>query len=129
MKRNMDLVRELLLKVEDLKLPRGSTVYLPPEHEALQVEGFDPDEIAYHLDLLFDAGFVSGNRTAMDFGISGLSWSGHDFVASVRDPKIWRETKEGASKAGGFTLDLLSALAKGLIKKKIEEHTGVKLDL
>jgi hypothetical protein len=30
-------------------------------------------------------------------------------------------------KAGGFSLELLSALAKGLIKKKIEEHTGIQL--
>ena len=28
--------------------------------------------------------------------------------------------------AGGFTVDLLKDLAKGLIKKQIEERTGVK---
>lgn len=52
-----------------------------------------------------------------------------DFLDTIRDPSIWRETKAGAKKAGGFSLDLLKALAKGLVKKKIEQHTGVELDL
>jgi hypothetical protein len=30
-------------------------------------------------------------------------------------------------KAGGFSLELLGDLAKGLLKKKIEDHTGVQL--
>lgn len=37
------------------------------------------------------------------------------------------EAKKAAAGAGGFTLDLLEDLAKGLIKKQVEEHTGVKL--
>jgi hypothetical protein len=45
----------------------------------------------------------------------------------MRDPEIWRKTKEGASKAGGFTVSLLADLAKGLIRTQIEKHTGVKL--
>jgi Hypothetical protein (DUF2513) len=55
--------------------------------------------------------------------------AGHDFVDSVRDDSIWREAKDGAKKAGGFSLELLGALAKGLLKKKIEQHTGVEIDL
>jgi hypothetical protein len=56
-----------------------------------------------------------------------LSWAGDDFLDSVRDPEIWRQTKEGAKKAGGFTVELLGDLAKGLIKTQIKKHTGVEL--
>jgi Hypothetical protein (DUF2513) len=59
--------------------------------------------------------------------INGLTWAGHDFLDSIRDPKIWEKTKKGAEAAGGFTVDLLKDLAKGLVKKQIEEYTGVKL--
>jgi hypothetical protein len=45
----------------------------------------------------------------------------------VRDPKIWAKTKDGALAAGGFTVDLLKDLAKGFVKKQIEERTGVTL--
>jgi hypothetical protein len=62
-------------------------------------------------------------------GFRCLTPRGHDFLDSVRDPAIWHETKEGVKKAGGFTLELLGALAKGLVVKKIEHHTGIKLDL
>jgi len=37
------------------------------------------------------------------------------------------KTKKGAAAAGGFTFDLLKDLAKGFIKTKIEEHTGIKI--
>jgi hypothetical protein len=38
-------------------------------------------------------------------------WPGLD---SIRNPKIWEKTKKGAEAAGGFTVDLLKDLAKGL---------------
>ena len=56
-----------------------------------------------------------------------LTWAGHDLLDSVRDPKIWAKTKHGALAAGGFTVDLLKDLAKGFVKKQIEQRTGVTL--
>ena len=78
-----------------------------------------------------EVGFVDGS-TANEFTNAKLfelrlTWAGHDYLDAVRDPEIWKQTRAGAEKVGGFTIDLLKELAKGLIKKKIEEHTGVKL--
>ncbi|MDQ6867300.1 MAG: DUF2513 domain-containing protein [Pseudomonadota bacterium] len=42
----------------------------------------------------------------------------HDFLDSIRDPDLWNKTKKGAKAAGGFTMDLLADLAKGLIKRR-----------
>jgi Hypothetical protein (DUF2513) len=56
-----------------------------------------------------------------------LTWEGHDFLDAIRDPEIWCKTKSGAEEVGSFTFDLLKELAVGLIKTKIEQHTGVKL--
>jgi hypothetical protein len=56
-----------------------------------------------------------------------LSWAGHDFLDSVRDREIWAKTKNGALAAGGFTIDLIADLAKGFLKKQIEDRTGVEL--
>ena len=56
-----------------------------------------------------------------------LTWAGHDFVDAVRDPAIWKKTKHSADAIGSITFDLVKDLAKGFIKTKIEEHTGVKL--
>ena len=59
--------------------------------------------------------------------MNGISWAGHDFIDSVRDPETWKKTKAGAAAAGGFTFDLVKDLAKGLVKKQIEKHTGIEL--
>ena len=130
-KRDMDLVRLLLLRTEDLTTPAGTSEFLRVGDEFFVVDGFDPDAVFYNFGLLVDAGFIAvSNRERMAaFPVTGMTWAGHEFLDKVRDPEIWREAKEGATKAGGFSLDLLGALAKGLIKKKIEQHTGIKLDL
>lgn len=55
-----------------------------------------PLAIAYNLGLAIDAGFVNGREAGGgSFLLEGLTWSGHDFLDSVRDDEIWRRTKEG----------------------------------
>lgn len=61
------------------------------------------------------------------FMFKRLTWEGHDFVDAVRDNDIWKKTRQGANAAGGFSVDLLKDLAKGFIKKKISEHTGIEI--
>jgi hypothetical protein len=129
MKRDMDLIRELLLRIEAQHIGAGSTLLLAYNRPPLIADGENIDEIAYAMRMMEDAGFLDLvlNQPAMGVGVRGLSWSGHDFLDSVRDPQIWQETKEVAGKAGGFTVDLLVELAKGLIKTQIKKHTGVEL--
>ncbi|HWD28285.1 MAG TPA: DUF2513 domain-containing protein [Rhizomicrobium sp.] len=130
MQRDMDLIREILLKLEGIQLPPGAMLIASVDEEELQIPGRTPAEVAYHLGLIREHGFINAPGSQPMDGITfrGLTWQGHDFLDSVRDPAIWRDTKEGARKAGGFSVDVLVALAKGLIKKKIEDHTGVKLE-
>jgi hypothetical protein len=129
MKRDMDLIRALLLKLEALPMRLGGIVMISPEEDAITVDGYTPEQIDYHLSQIRKAGFIDegGVHPMVGTGFRGLTWAGHDFLDSVRDPEIWRATKEGAKKAGGFSLELLVDLAKGLIKKKIEEHTGIQI--
>lgn len=130
-KRDMDLVRELLLRLENLQMEMGDVFVISPEDPGLAVPGYDSAQIEYHLSLLRSVGMIEcpGCQPGLGITFSGLTWNGHDFLDSIRDPEIWRATKEGARRAGGFSVDLLGALAKGLIKKQIEKHTGVQLDL
>jgi hypothetical protein len=130
MKRDMDLIRELLLKLEALPLGRGGIAVISPNTAEIAVQGHDADQIANHLSLMREAGLVdSPGPPPMSGGMMfrRLSWQGHDFLDSIRDPEVWNKTKKGAAAAGGFTFDLLKDLAKGFIKTKIEEHTGVKI--
>lgn len=129
MRRDMDLIRELMLKIEMLPTAHCGEFRLHPGTEPVEVTEFSANEIEYHLRLIVEAGLITskGRFGNGDFRFDRMTWAGHDFVDSVRDPKIWAKTKNGAEAAGGFTVDLLKDLAKGFIKKQIEELTGVKI--
>lgn len=121
MRRDMDVVRIIILAVSEASGPVKS------------VDGITDQDFDFHAQLLDEAGFVeaaimsNGKRPASDAMIWRLTWTGHEFVDSVRDPQVWAKTKQAAAFGGGFTVDLLKDLAKGFIKKQIEELTGVKL--
>jgi hypothetical protein len=112
----MELVRNLLLEME------------ASEQQFLFVSraiGRAAEPRDYHLDLMRDAGLLAFANTSGS--AYRMTWQGHDFLDSVRDPEIWRRTLESAESAKGFTFDLLRDLAKGFIRTKLKEHTGVDI--
>lgn len=126
MKRDMDLIRDLLLAIEADGQFNGLSIVEPSIGDL----GITEDNfyvIAYHLTLLIEAGIIEGRDGMRMPMLRRLTWAGHDFVDSIRDPDVWMKTRKNAMAAGGFTVDLLSDLAKGFIRKKVEEMTGVKL--
>ena len=129
MRRDFDLIRLILLDIEEkyTALPNSRKYHF--DHP-------DRDAVADSLRLLVERGLIDAKfrqtwseHPAELYSRPRLTWEGHDFLDSVRDDEIWTETKEGVKQAGGFSLDLMKALAKGLVKKKIEHHTGVEIDL
>lgn len=128
MKRDMDLIRELLLRIEAVPADAGTVYGLELGGPELTIEDRSNDEIEQHMRLLTGAGFVDlSSEYSGGYALRGLTWEGHDFIDSIRDPKIWSRTKEAAAGAGGFTVELLKDLAKGFLKTKIKELTGIDL--
>jgi hypothetical protein len=129
MRRDMDLYRQIVLKLEALDLEFGSVVTIDVSDGDLNIEGYTHEEIAYHLDQVIRSGMIddAGASSFDGPGFRCLTPTGHDFADSVRDDKLWALTKEGALKAGGFTLQLLADLAKGFTRKQIEKHTGIQI--
>lgn len=127
MTRDMDLVRELLLAIDRDPVFDGLHQMEPDAPDPLGITEYTYEQVAYHLTLLIEAGMVVGKSGMRMPIITRLTWQGHDFLDSVRDPEIWAKTKKGALAAGGFTIDLIADLAKGFLKKQIEDRTGVKL--
>lgn len=129
MRRDMNLIRELLLKLEDLPETPGGVHRLVPGELAMVIDGYCAHELDYHLQLIEEAGFIRTFPGELGGAIlfDRLTWAGHDFVDSVRSPKVWAETKRGAEVVGGITIDLVKDLAKGFLRKQLEELTGVKV--
>ena len=108
------MVRELLLKLEAGPLD-GNLWSL--DMQSFGITGRTYEELACHMVLLIDGGLLDGARDQSGgFVARKITWAGHDFLDTVRDPKIWSATKDRVKKAGGFTLDILArALLQSLV--------------
>ena len=94
MKRDMDLVRQLLIEIEqESEWPGGKCVV--PEDASR----------TYHLHLLIQAGLVEGEENQVRggapprFPITGLTWQGHEFLASSANQDRWFRFKKSAETA------------------------------
>lgn len=126
MKRDMDIVREILLAVEDGFQAFGGS-------KVAEIEGRFPwpaQIVHEHLHLMLEAGLLEKlgeSRHAKLLHIRGLTWEGHDFLDTVRDPDVWKRTKEGASRMGGWTFGLLKDLGTAYLKHVAKERLGLDL--
>jgi hypothetical protein len=123
--RDMELVREVLLRVEALSHPPGTRGIYFGGHEEFQIDGYEPDAIEHHMRLLVDAGFIKGKLAGQGVMIECLTWEGHEFLDSIRSPEIWRDTKAAASKVGSVSLRVVGEIAVALGKSVVKQHTGL----
>lgn len=128
MKRDMDLVRSLLLFLEARDDPSGI------EAADIRIGEATKTEVQYHLNLMFQAGLINGEPVRSTTSARliyvipfDLTWTGHEFLESVRDPEIWRQARSGASKAGTAGIDFIWGLAKAALTRAIADQTGVVL--
>lgn len=118
MKRNMNLVRKLVLEIED-----NPTGFVPKD---LAIEGYHKEEIGYHFYIMMEAGLIRGvdvtthGSKTPEAIATGLTWAGHEFADAVRDPNRWEKamqlTKE---KAGSVTLDVLVKVLSSLMSSAL----------
>jgi hypothetical protein len=123
MKRDMELVRTLLFKIEaSNRAPRLSEIAARDDKAAYTAAD-------YHLRMLQEAGFIRGlaHASGAEWVNLELTWSGHEFLDILRDQTIWEKTKAGATKLGVVGLDLLLGIAKEYAKAEIKNRLGLSL--
>lgn len=114
MKRDMEVIRLLLLQQE--------TGEEPPELKA-----YDEKLIVHNVALMLDAGLIvghlaeDGDGVPISAAIIRMTWAGHDFLDSTRDPKVWKLAKEKVLKPGAsWTFSLLVEF----LKAEARRHLG-----
>jgi hypothetical protein len=97
MKRDMELVREILLQTEASPDVKGIA--------ELDIENHSEDEVSYHVKIMAEAGLVTAIdlSTGMTFcwRPSGLTWQGHEFLDAIRNDTVWSKAKEIVTEKGG----------------------------
>ncbi|EJC7157885.1 DUF2513 domain-containing protein [Vibrio parahaemolyticus] len=121
MKRDMELIRKLLLTMEEN--PRQ-----------LEVEGYDKNQVKYHTLLLIEAGFLDGNvsdtlantSVVPSFvSVNRLTWDGHEFLDNIRKEEVWNTIKTEFKDASISTVfSIGKQLTENYAKKKLSSLLG-----
>ena len=88
MKRDMDLVRHILIKTEEAPEPI--------EAQSLVRGKWDEELVSYHIDMMQSHGLVDASVSRdydgsyVDCVVDGLTWDGCDYLDAIRDDSIWR---------------------------------------
>ena len=113
MQRNWDIIRKILMKVE--QLPTEAS-----EFTSKELEGVDNEAVAYHMRLLLESGLIIGGcRDALGSPFchaSRLTWEGHEFLDKIKSETLWQQIKATARSKG---IDLSFTVIKGLAKALI----------
>jgi hypothetical protein len=122
MKRDLDLVRQLMLQIE--ALPAAP----PVQYRMSEIE--DPVLLA-HLEMLIEAGLVNGRISRSQgargdvISVSGLTWQGHEWVEMVRSQSLWNEVKSAVLDGGGvLTFELTRAVAAKIFRARLALPPG-----
>ena len=116
MKRDMDLVREILIAVEEGNVNLDNI-------------GYDRDRINLHVELMKENGLVDAVITPSYDGaehgilkcwVKRLTWEGHDFLDEARDKSIWEQAKKKClEETSGLAIDLLRCCLVYVAKQKL----------
>ena len=86
MRRDMNLILDMLLLLEDMPVAVGSGVLFKRGAEEIAVPGYGLEQIKFHFSLLRNAGFIDVVTIEPTTGLrfKGLTWAGHDFLDRAR---------------------------------------------
>ena len=122
MKRDMDLVRRIVLAVQDLPASTGGR-----DMQMLNsLEGVDGALFAAHAQLLDEAGLIraalqgDGKRVPGAAVIYRLTWAGHEFADSIRDDTLWKKVSDRVIKpSASWTFATLGEVIKLEIQRRL----------
>jgi len=111
MKRNWEVIKEILIAVEGSESPLNAKITL---------ESFDDSKLDvyyYHFDMLcgtnlVDSSIDMGQHGIKYFNIQSLTFEGHDFLDTIRSDTVWNKVKElSMKKSIELTFDSIKKLS------------------
>lgn len=128
MKRDMDLVRLMLLRTEAAGVDKEAA-----DKYHVECEKYPEPVRAHQIAIMIEAGLivgtVSGSPESGGLPVRGiigrLTWQGHEFLDAARDETTWKKVRDKVMKpAASFTFGILVEALKIEIKKRIGMLSG-----
>lgn len=126
MKRDIELIRKILFKVEE-------DIDNVAEYN-LSIDGYSMEQVAYHCAILHEGGYIHayeaqyGDDEVYCFGVARLTWEGHNLLDKIREDTVWNKTKEIVKEKAlpdvfevikSVSTSVLSAFVEGAIRANI----------
>jgi Hypothetical protein (DUF2513) len=121
MKRDWEMIRSLLLEIERESQFNNQYIFDEKDHSKIE---FHQTRRA-HLRLMKEAGFIR-TMGEMEHYTMGITWTGYEFLDTIRDDEVWSKTKSGAIDVKNFSVEMLKDIAKAYGKKKLKDLTGLE---
>lgn len=95
MKRDLDLIRRILLDIET----QGESA---AGFGGLSDHGHDPEDVQYHVQLMHDAGLIVADELVPgQWWPERITWAGHEFLDLARSEALWERTKRDVERKVG----------------------------
>ena len=120
MKRDMNLIREILLLVEE-----KASLQKPLLSDKIQIPGYTEEQITDHVSRLAKAHLIEtvdvSSHDGFAWFIKGLTNDGDNLVDKIRDNNVWEKVLEGLKDVSGevtkdatvlFIIELIKSLFK-----------------
>ena len=117
MKRDMDLVRSILIEVE--KQPSGFA------SQEIHLEGYTDEQVGYHASIMHEAGLVHAvdvtvlSGTSPQAVITRLTWHGHEFLDAAREPTRWQQARDLVDRFSGAPIQVWTHVLTELVKRSV----------
>ncbi|MDK7927103.1 MAG: DUF2513 domain-containing protein [Staphylococcus simulans] len=121
MKLDHDCIRDILLTIEEMDYTiTGLTKNVFEEQNRIQK--YESIQVLYTLKRLNDAGFINvmfakGEAFYHFYNVHSMTYSGHQLLDDIRDDKVWKETKDKASKLSSVSIPVLQQIASSVVKQ------------
>ena len=118
MKRDLELVRRILLDIEDNRDNSGGH----SSWSSLVEEGYAPEAIRYHVQLLNDGGLIQADELVPgQWWPERITWAGHEFLDAARNQELWSKAKRQVERnVGSAPFQVVHELLLRMAKESLE---------
>ena len=119
MKRDLDLVRTILLAIENNENTVGASFV------TVKIPNRSQKEISYHVELLCEAGLIEAKDLSRgsrhyEWHPERLTWQGHEFLDSARDENSWKQAKNKLEEVRNFSFEVLKTVLVKLAERSLD---------
>lgn len=89
---------------------------------------YSDEDIKYTLEKLDETPYLNmelvpgSNSGIAGVFVNSITWEGHKFIDTIRDPKVWKTTKKIVSHLESVSIDLISKIGTGVINHLIDKE-------